>query len=273
MVKKLNFTKMHGNGNDFVVFESDRGLTTSDLSQIARKVCERKTSVGADGILVIEIGYSNVDFHMRIFNADGSEGEMCGNGARCAAKFAFDKKICGAQLAFSTLAGVMRAEISDSAVALDMGEIDVSGVKEEPACFCGTDVRYAFLTVGVPHCVVFADSFDLNDKDRLFTLGKAIRNDFSRFPNGTNVNFVKQIGGEIWAITYERGVEDLTDSCGTGSVAAAIVMNKLRNEPAPLRIKNKGGVNEVDIRKVSETRVGIILKGAAVSAFTGEVAL
>lgn len=200
---------------------------------------------------------------MRIFNSDGSEAEMCGNGARCIAKYAFDQKICGAKTSFSTIAGVMRAEILGDEVALDMGEIEISPVEGE---FDG--LPYMFMRVGVPHCVVFYDG-DLNDRKKLFELGRKIRNDTSRWQNGTNVNFVQKIAGEIWATTYERGVEELTDSCGTGCVATAIAMYLKRCSPSPVKIKNSGGVNEIFLKRKNGA-FDVILKGKVATAFTGE---
>jgi diaminopimelate epimerase len=281
----LKFTKMHGNGNDFIVIENITRknsflLNKEELSAIAVKLCNRKTSIGADGVLVVEEeNFSNgeqCDFRMRIFNADGSEAEMCGNGARCIAKYAFRNKICGVCTAFSTPAGIMHALIDENShkVDLDLGKIafpDGVTIKYKKMNVQGFDLDYVFLTIGVPHCVIFADNIDLNDRAGLFSLGREIKKDTVRFPNGVNVNFTKKIDNEIWNITYERGVEDLTESCGTGSVAAAIAMECIRGEVSPLKIRNSGGINEAVLKfNDRKNECYAILKGDAITAFTGE---
>ena len=287
----MKFTKMHGNGNDFVVIENIATNNSSrsdiyskeELSEMAVKLCNRKTSIGADGVLVMEEhrnppGGEQSDFRMRLFNADGSEAEMCGNGARCIAKYAFCNKICGVNAAFSTPAGIMRAVIDENSdkVDLDMGKIVFPGgvrPQSQKMHVQGHELDYVFLTVGVPHCVVFADNIDLADHAKLFSLGREIRRDTARFPKGANVNFVKIIDGDIWNITYERGVEDLTESCGTGSVAAAVAMECVRGcENSPLRIRNSGGINEAVLRfNADKSECYATLKGGAIIAFTGEV--
>jgi len=278
---------MHGNGNDFIVIENAvannphrlRILSKEELSAMAVKLCHRKTSIGADGILVIEkqslLNSEQCGFKMRLFNADGSEAEMCGNGARCIAKYAYCNNMCGSSVSFSTPAGVMRAVIDENSdkVDLDMGKLMFpGGVSCQKMNVQGIELNYVFLTVGVPHCVIFADNIDLNDRVKLFSLGWVIRNDSTKFPKGANVNFVKKIGNDIWNITYERGVEDLTESCGTGSIAAAIAMECIRGESSFLKIKNLGGINEVILNFNNEkNECNAILNGDAITAFSGEV--
>jgi len=283
----LRFTKMHGNGNDFIVIEnmatypSARLLSTEELSAMAVRLCNRKTSIGADGILVVEKENQSsgelCDFRMRIFNSDGSEADMCGNGARCIAKYAFHNNICGKKTAFSTPAGIMRALIDENSekVELDLGKIVFPGgvpLKPQKMNVQGLLLEYVFLTAGEPHCVLFADYIDLSDRARLFSLGREIRNDTARFPKGANVNFVRKFGDDIWNITYERGVEDLTESCGTGCVAVAITMECIKGEISPLKIRNTGGINEVTLKLNAEkTECYAVLKGDAITAFTGEI--
>lgn len=272
---------MHGNGNDFIVIDN-RGadvLSTERLAEIARVLCHRHFAIGADGILVVE-SCDGADFKMRLFNADGSEGEMCGNGARCIARYAYERKICGRETKFLTLAGMMRATVTPPFVELDMGMIDLSGgTFEDTMSVKGITYKYTFLTVGVPHCVLFADDFDFPaEREKLFNIGKTVRGDFSRFPKGTNVNFVKRSGADVWAVTYERGVEDLTDSCGTGCVATAIAVSMASGraaggaEPLSTRIFNPGGMNEVSLtfdRALRECHAW--LKGKAVMVAEGRL--
>ena len=243
----IPFTKVHGNGNDFVVIENlDRRFAADDLSRIARALCHRKTGIGADGILVVEPS-EKADLTMRIFNSDGSEGEMCGNGARCFARYAFETKLAGPVLDFETLAGTMHAEVKAPDVVLDMGTIDCSrGLFDETVSLLGETFPLAALRVGVPHCAVFMEDLAVRSRNDLVLLGRTLRHDSLRFPQGVNVNFVQNLGeGKLLVTTYERGVEDLTDSCGTGSTMSAIAAAKRWGLSSPVRVLNPGGVNTV----------------------------
>ncbi len=246
----VSFTKMHGNGNDFIVVDNRTSkLSAPALSELARKVCRRRESIGADGLLVVEQS-SEADFTMRLFNADGSEGEMCGNGARCVALYACMKGIAGADLHFHTLAGIMEARVDPPMVMLRMGKISLSGGwVDRPLVAEGRTFPSSFYTVGVPHVMVFPDT-DLERED-MVRLGRMWRHDMDLFPSGANVNFVRPDGeGAISVVTYERGVEDLTDSCGTGSTASALAsVLRSGNHPGVLsvRVRNPGGVNMVHL--------------------------
>ncbi|NLI95781.1 MAG: diaminopimelate epimerase [Synergistaceae bacterium] len=245
----MPFTKVHGNGNDFVVIENlDRRFAADDLSRIARALCHRKTGIGADGILVVEPS-EKADLTMRIFNSDGSEGEMCGNGARCFARYAFETKLAGPVLDFETLAGTMHAEVKAPDVVLDMGTIDCSrGLFDETVSLLGETFPLAALRVGVPHCAVFMEDLAVRSRNDLVLLGRTLRHDSLRFPQGVNVNFVQNLGeGKLLVTTYERGVEDLTDSCGTGSTMSAIAAAKRWGLSSPVRVLNPGGVNTVHL--------------------------
>lgn len=256
----MDFWKINGNGNDFVVLDNrDRSLNSNDLSDLALRVCRRRRSIGADGILVVEES-SQCDFKMRIFNSDGSEGEMCGNGARCIARYAFDRSIASASMVFETLAGPIGALVEKSYVTLDMGNIDrTNGWLDKRLFVDDREVEADFITVGVPHLVVFAGDPDEIGRDRLVRWGRALRNNKDLFPDGTNVNFAHHAtDGTLKVTTYERGVEDLTDSCGTGSTASALLSARRFNLTSPVEVINPGGVNRVffkegpiDVFKVS----------------------
>ncbi|MDR2180965.1 MAG: diaminopimelate epimerase [Synergistaceae bacterium] len=258
----IEFTKVHGNGNDFIVLENlnsgnfesgnlslERRYSSSDLSRFARLLCRRKFSVGADGILVIEKPEKpeTADFAMRIFNSDGSEGEMCGNGARALARYAFEKKWAGASMRFTTLAGSMQARVDPPYVELDMGELSLEGgVFGRTLEFRGREFPYVFLTAGVPHCVLLVKDYDAIGESSKIEIGRGLSRDFARFPKGSNVSFAQLISqNEAKAVTYERGVENLTESCGTGSVAVAVAFAIVENAARVLRVRNPGGVNEV----------------------------
>ena len=245
----IPFSKMHGNGNDFIVIcNTDETMSTQDLSELAVQACQRKTSVGADGILVVESS-TRAHFRMRLFNADGSEGEMCGNGARCIARFAFENGMAPAKMTFETLAGVMAAEVRDDRVSLELGEISLrDGWFGDRLMVRGVAFPSVFLWVGVPHCVVFVDDLDGYSRADLRDMGREIRNDRVRFPDGTNVTFlVPEPPSSARAVTYERGVEDLTESCGTGCVACAIACAVTHGMESPISVRNPGGVNDVEL--------------------------
>jgi diaminopimelate epimerase len=248
----VDFTKVHGNGNDFIVLENwDRRFSSPDLARFARLLCRRKFSIGADGILVVEKPENTdgkaVDFVMRIFNSDGSEGEMCGNGARVLARYAFEKKLAEASMCFATLAGLMHARVEPPYVELDMGELNLLGsVWGQSLKILGREFSYVFLTAGVPHCVLFVEDYDAVDVSSKLEIGRELSHDFIHFSKGSNVSFAQLISkNEARAVTYERGVEALTESCGTGSVAIAVAFAVLKDAAHTLRVRNPGGINEV----------------------------
>lgn len=241
----MDFWKMNGNGNDFVVIDRD-GMPYGDMVSLTRRVCRRRRSIGADGVLVVEPS-DRGDFRMRIFNADGSESDMCGNGARCIARYAFEKCMAPAEMAFETLAGIIKARVEGSFVNLDMGEIDLGrGWFDRRVSIAGREVDADFLVVGVPHLMVYAGDPASMDRKDLTDWGRMLRNDEGIFPDGTNVNFVYPVDERslrVW--TYERGVEDFTDSCGTGSSASAIAGMRRFGLESPVTVYNPGGVNLV----------------------------
>ena len=270
----IPFVKMQGNGNDFIVVDNrDSGFSTDTLSAMARMYCPRRSSLGADGILVVEES-QETDFTMRLFNADGSEGEMCGNGARCIARYAFEKKIAGNEQSFSTLAGVMKAVVTPPFVDLDMGTVSLAAAwYNRPLSVGAKTFETSFLVVGVPHLVLFLEKDALTREETIET-GRELCHTYALFPNGTNVNFVvPNDDTHIASVTYERGVEDLTDSCGTGSTASAIAW-VLRNAAVPsgavVEVKNPGGINFVTLRfEPSGESVAVSLKGRALMVAEG----
>jgi len=218
-MRKINFTKMVASGNDFVVLEflSSRVL---GLRELAKKICDRKYAVGADGMLLLEKS-KRADIRMRIFNADGSEAEMCGNGARCAALYANSElQTPNSQLEIETRAGIIAAKVHGDNVKIRL--TDPKDIRLNiPIKVNNRLLRVNFINTGVPHIVIFSEGLDEID---VFNLGRAIRFHKKFSPAGTNVDFVEVSGRNSLAIrTYERGVEDETLACGTGAVAAALV--------------------------------------------------
>lgn len=240
--------KLNGNGNDFIVVDNRQSCwTTSELSKMTRSLCRRREALGADGILVVEAS-EKLHFRMRLFNRDGSEGEMCGNGARCIARYAYEKGIAPRDMAFETLAGDMEVHVDPPMARLAMAEVDLTGaVLDRPLEIDGLHFDYSFLTVGVPHVVIFMEDLQERDRDELTLLGRTLRNRTDLFPQGANINFVSVEDEGIRAMTYERGVEEITLSCGTGSTASAIVgclLDKCGNET---EVRNPGGINHVSL--------------------------
>ena len=234
----LTFYKMSGSGNDFILVDNrSRIVDEKNLTEWIASICRRKHAVGADGFILIEPS-KRADFKWRFFNADGGEVEMCGNGGRCAARLAYLKGIADSRLKFETKAGVIRAEVSGNRVKLEMPqptrpELDYS-IKVEEQAFTVSSIM-----VGVPHVVIWVN--DLATAPVCKT-GRAIRYHERYAPAGTNVNFVQPLENGTFAIrTYERGVEDETLACGTGSVAAAIVGAEKGMAVAPTTMQTAGG--------------------------------
>ncbi len=233
------FVKMHGGGNDFVVLDDRDGeLAESVTAEVVRTLCGRRTGVGSDGLILVERARTS-DFGWRFFNSDGSEAEMCGNGARCVARFAFEKEIAPRAMIFDTLAGPVRAVVLDgSTVKLrlpDPGECrEYENLKVD-----SRSLEMVRIIVGVPHVVLFVD--DLEEAP-VVALGRAVRRHEEFAPAGVNVNFVRCVlPDRIEVRTYERGVEDETLACGTGAVAAALVCIKKGRMSPPVCVGTRGG--------------------------------
>jgi diaminopimelate epimerase len=235
-MKKIPFYKMSGSGNDFILIDNRDGIVEDqNLKQLVVGACRRKMSVGADGLLLIEKS-NRADFKWQFYNADGSRAEMCGNGARCAGRFAFLAGIAGPQLSFETDAGIVTAEVSGDRVKIGM--TDPTDLKEnETLLVGGTEVSYDFINTGVPHVVITTSDIERID---VFESGRAIRYHEAFSPAGTNVNFMESLGEHTIAVrTYERGVEDETLACGTGCVAASLMMCLKHQWSSPVDIRTR----------------------------------
>ena len=235
---KIPFMKMSGSGNDFILIDHRIPfLGQAEMKEFARKVCQRRVSVGADGLILIERS-EKADFKWRFFNADGSEAEMCGNGGRCAARFAHLKGIAGPSLSFETLAGIISAQVNGKRVKLQMTK--PHGLKlDERISVAGAEEIFSSINTGVPHAVIFLK--DLEDRD-VVQMGRAIRCHSQFVPAGTNVNFVRlESPSHLSVRTYERGVEDETLACGTGVVASALVAAFKGLVTSPVSVRTRGG--------------------------------
>jgi diaminopimelate epimerase len=235
---KIPFMKMSGSGNDFILIDHREPFLKEDgLKDLVRKVCQRRISVGADGLILIERS-KKADFKWRFYNADGSEPEMCGNGGRCAARFAYLKGIAGPSLKFETLAGILSAGVDGKKVKLEMAK--PFGLKlDETILIDGEKKIFSSLNTGVPHAVLFVENLEKLD---ILPIGKAIRYHSFFAPKGTNADFVQvEKGSQLSIRTYERGVEDETLACGTGAVASALIAAFKGLVKSPVSIRTRGG--------------------------------
>lgn len=230
----MKLTKMHGLGNDFLVFFDDAGRTT-DYTDLAVKACHRHTGIGADGLLVVSPS-TVADIHMRIINSDGSEAEMCGNGIRCFAKYAYDRGyIKKEKFTVETLAGIMTPEIiaehgKAKLIKVNMGKptfkaseipmnVDLDEVKNYPVTVDGETYTVSSVLLGVPHTEVFVSDVAAVP---LRELGPRLEK-HELFPKGTNVNFVEVVDEtRVKVRTWERGA-GATLACGTGSCSSVVM--------------------------------------------------
>ena len=265
----IPFTKMSGTGNDFIIIDNRDGAVGDDgLTEFIQNVCRRKMSVGADGLILIESS-SSADFRWRFFNSDGSLAEMCGNGARCAARFAFLNGIATENLSFETEAGTITGQVKGGGARVKIP--DPVDLRLEYAL----DLKNGPLTVssintGVPHVVVMGDSVENVD---VYGLGREIRYHKEFAPAGTNVNFVcRQNSGQLAIRTYERGVENETLACGTGSIASALVASRITDWTSPISLVTRSQeLLTIYFRENDGAFSDVYLEGDARLIYTGEL--
>jgi len=284
----MRFFKYHGAGNEFVLVNNlDQSIAEEDKKELAIKLCDRKFGIGGDGLLLVESSpHSNV--LMRIFNPDGSEPSMCGNGIRCFAKYVYEHGVVEKEvLEIETKSGVKETflTVEDGVVTyvkvdmgrplFDMWDIPAKGsgrLINHKITVEGLDVLVSGVNTGVPHLVIFSDNVDAIDVKKV---GSALRYD-DMFPEGTNVNFVEKLGENTFKIrTYERGVEDETLACGTGITASGAVAVTL-NMAAPdneLEFQARGGVVYVKIEKRGTDIVKVLMNGPVEFMFENDISL
>lgn len=270
MNPKIRFSKLVGAGNDFVLVDNREKLFGSSraLARFAVAICNRRRGAGADGLLALERSRL-ADVRMRFFNADGSEGEMCGNGARCFAYFVSrQRRRKSLALDIETKAGIVHAVVKDRRIKIRLTPPrDV--IPDIPLRLRNRTIRAHFIDTGVPHAVIFVDGLDRLDVDGL---GRQIRHHRRFAPAGTNVNFVQTIGaGDLRIRTYERGVEAETLACGTGSTAAALIMSlKSGGGQRMVRVHTRGGeILKVYFRRKDAAFEEVWLEGPARIVYTG----
>lgn len=248
---RIRFSKMAAAGNDFIVIDNRRRIFQDTDKTFIQNLCAFHTGIGADGILLLEKS-SMANFKMRIFNPDGSEPNMCGNGARCISMYAWEHKLIPKIFAFETLAGKIRAEI----VSNDKVKIYLGAPKDiklnQSIQLESKPVKIHSVNTGVPHAIIYAPYLNKIDAQKL---GKLVR--WSRLfqPEGTNVDFVQVLGKNRIAVrTYERGVEGETLACGTGVTASAIISALVHKLKPVIYVETKSGdILVVDTNDVSLT--------------------
>jgi len=267
----MKFSKMHGNGNDFVLIDEFRKQMVPEekKAKFARWLCNRNFAVGADGVIFVQPS-EVADARFRFFNPDGSEAKMCGNGIRCFSRYIVEEGYAGKRLKVETLAGIKELEVSFDGtwwVKVDMGKPEFEA-KKIPAKreiwgenfeIGGLKFKLYAVNTGVPHVVVFVDTLDLD----IVKIGRKIRF-LDVFPEGTNVNFARFDGSRFHVRTYERGVENETLSCGTGSVAVVAVAKKL-GIAEKAEVVTKGGILKIEVADTA------YMTGSATRVFDGEL--
>jgi len=272
---RILFTKMHGLGNDFILIDS-RDSSIGNLPEFSRKICNRRYGIGADQVLLLN-NSDVADFRMQIFNADGSEVEMCGNGIRCLAKYVWDRNISDKNiLSVETLGGIIRPEKAGDMVKVDMGEpifdpgkipVEISADREHvidyPLSVGGREFLITCLSMGNPHAVVFVD--DLSDFGVTY-YGPMIET-HALFPRRTNVEFIEIISPrEIHMRVWERGAGE-TLACGTGASAAAVASNLKHFAERTVTVHLLGGDLVIDWSSDNH----VYMTGPAVEVFRGEL--
>lgn len=254
----LHFYKYQGTGNDFVIIDNRTKFFDIKNTPLIKKLCDRRFGIGADGFMLLE-NVEGYDFKMVYFNADGNESSMCGNGGRCLVAFAHKMEVFKDTTTFLAIDGLHEASIKDGIVNLKM--IDVKVVEENDS--------FSWLNTGSPHYIKQVQGIE---KFPVFEEGKAIRYNDRFKAEGTNVNFVEQIGdNQIFVRTYERGVEDETYSCGTGVTAAALV-NSRKGLVSPIEIKTLGGNLSVAFKEDGKGGFkDVYLCGPAELVFEGDI--
>ncbi len=266
---KIEFYKMSGSGNDFIIVDNrDKIVDETDLVNFIVKVCRRKMSVGADGFILVE-NTEGADFKWRFFNSDGSVAEMCGNGARCVARFAYLTGIAGPEMSFETGAGIVEARVAGESVKIKM--TDPSDLKTDYTLeLKDRSISVSSINTGVPHVVMVTDTLD---DVEVVKMGREVRFHDMFAPAGTNVNFICPIKDDTIGIrTYERGVEDETLACGTGSVAGALIMARKMKIDAPINVLTRSGVIlKIYYKEKNGTYQDIYLEGDARIIFRAEL--
>ena len=272
----MQFWKMNGAGNDFIILNNiQEGLPAEAFPVLARTLCTPHRSLGADGFMVVEPAQGEGDFRMRFYNSDGSVGEMCGNGARCICRYGYETGLAGPTQRVETTAGLVIGErISQRAYRVRLNDPTTLSLHEEleaeGAVWPCASVELG--NPGLPHAVVPYPGLAGADPQALFRLGRALRN-HPRFPKGANVNFYEVTGpDQVLEKTYERGVEDFTLACGTGTGSVVTVLTLLGQVSGQgVQVTMAGGGLTVDVERQGDQVTGLYLTGPTNLVAKGEI--
>ncbi|GHV91676.1 diaminopimelate epimerase [Spirochaetia bacterium] len=270
------FCKMQGAGNDFIIFNNiKQEIPQEKFPEMAKRLCTRKLSIGADGLMVVEPPERGGDIKVRLINADGTDAEMCGNGVRCMGRYVYEEGIAGERITIEAAAGDVAVErlskrsykikLQRAAVIKEGRTVEVSGKKYE----------YTYIELGnpgIPHIVVEMPGLKDLDKEDLRVLGRQLRY-HPDFPKGANVNFYQALdSNSVVLLTYERGVEDFTLACGTGSGSTALSL-KLRGklQGDSLKLNVPGGLLVVDLKQADGGEYDLYLTGDTNIIAKGEI--
>ena len=263
----MKFTKMHGAGNDFVIINTlEEEADLSDIPRLAKALCSRRTGIGADGLMLAARAEGDADFKLLFYNSDGSLGEMCGNGARCIARYGFEHGLAGKTQRIETTAGLVTGErISKTLYRIRLNDPSIIDLDRGGCAYVELG------DPGIPHAVLIKDDWDTVSEDELRSLGKKLRYS-PAFPKGANVSFVRLTGkDEIKAVTYERGVEDFTLACGTGCgsiVTALTLMGLVSGEN--VKVSMPGGELFVTLTREGDSVHDVFLTGPTCVVFEGD---
>lgn len=272
----MHFTKMQGAGNDFIVIDNKvLKLPLDRLPGMARRLCTRRISIGGDALMAADFPEQGGDFRMRFYNPDGTVAEMCGNGARCIARYAYERGFARAHMTIETVAGPVQAWRQDRRsykIKLNApGTLELHRPVEAQGRIW--DCAYVELgNPGIPHAVVHYPGLADAVEDELRALGRTLRF-HSAFPKGANVNFYDVVsGGNVVEKTYERGVEDFTLACGTGSGSTAAVLTLLGKLPGPtVHLSVPGGDLWIEVEQTQARITGLYLVGDTNIVAEGEI--
>ena len=272
----MKFWKMNGAGNDFIVLNNlEEHLPLESLPQIARILCERHMSIGADGLMVVDAPTEGGDYKMLFFNSDGSVGEMCGNGARCISRYGYENGLAGEVQTVETTAGVVIGQrINERLYRIRLNDPSVLKVNY-PVELDGTMRECSYVELGnpgIPHAVVPISGLTDFPERLLFDLGRKLRY-HEAFPKGANVNFYEITGeDEVFERTYERGVEDFTYACGTGTGSLVSVLTlKGLVSGKNVKVNMTGGQLIIDIDREGDVIRNLYLTGPTNMVCCGEV--
>ncbi|WMJ83827.1 diaminopimelate epimerase [Oscillospiraceae bacterium LTW-04] len=272
----MKFWKMNGAGNDFIILNNiEEKLPHNILPQLAKTLCERHLSIGADGLMVVESATQGGDYKMLFFNSDGSIGEMCGNGARCICRYGYENNLAGETQVVETTAGIVtgyridkrlyRIRLNDPTTIVLDAEVIIDGVKVE--------CSYIELgNPGLPHAVIPYQNLKEADTGKLREFGEKLRW-YNGFSKGANINFYEILGNDyIYERTYERGVEDFTYACGTGTACVVAALSlKEKVSGGTVKADMKGGTLFIDLTKDGEQITDILLTGPTNIVCIGDI--